>query len=332
MTQINYRDIGPLQVAPIGLGCMNISHAYGAPLERQAAHGLLHEALDLGYNFLDTATLYGAGDNERIIGDVLNSRRDEFILASKCVLGIVDGTRVLDGRPESIKEFCDHSLKRLKTDVIDLYYLHRLDPDVPIEESVGAMADLVQAGKIRAIGLSEMSAPTLRRAARIHKIAAMQSEYSLWTRNPEIAVLDACCDLETTFIAFSPIARGFLTDTPPDPIAFFAGDIRANMPRFGAENYQNNLALLNKFRDLAQDMSLSLSQVALAWLLEKNRHVVAIPGTTRSDHLKSNLDAASVKLPSEIIEKLDRHFAPENIFGPRYTPAAQSSIDTENFD
>ena len=220
------RKIGSMEVHPVGLGCMTLSHAYGRAQARTDAIAFLQRAIDIGYELLDTATIYGLGDNETLIGEALSHRRNEFLLASKCVLGFKDGKRLLDASPGAIKAACDASLKRLQTDVIDLYYLHRPDPKVPIEDSVGAMADLVAQGKIRMIGLSEMSADTLRRANAVHPIAAMQSEYSLMTRNPEIAVIEACHELDVTFVPFSPVGRGYLADKLLDPDGFDKDDLR----------------------------------------------------------------------------------------------------------
>ena len=203
------RKIGSSAVHPVGLGCMNLSHAYGPAQAQKDAVEFLRRAIDIGYDFLDTATIYGLGNNEKLIGEALKGRRNEFVLASKCVMGFKDGKRLLDARPETIKRACEASLERLQTEVIDLYYMHRPDPNVPIEDSVGALADLVSEGKIRMIGLSEMSADTLRLAHAVHPISAMQSEYSLMTRNPEIAVLDACRELGVTFVPFSPVGRGY---------------------------------------------------------------------------------------------------------------------------
>jgi aryl-alcohol dehydrogenase-like predicted oxidoreductase len=234
------RPLGPFLVRPLGLGCMNLSHAYGLPPPPEQGERVLLEALDAGVDFFDTAALYGFGANERLVGRVLGPHRHRFVLASKggmTAQPVGEGgalQRVIDGRPASIRRDCEDSLQRLGTEVIDLYYLHRWDKAVPIEESVGAMADLLRAGKVRALGLSEVSAATLRRAHREHAIAALQTEYSPWTRNPEIAVLEACRELGTAFVAFSPVGRGALTDTPPDPGAFDAKDIRRSMPRFGS--------------------------------------------------------------------------------------------------
>ncbi len=326
------RKIGDTMVWPIGLGCMNLSHAYGPPTPPEEASALLNGALDQGCNFLDTATIYGAGTNEELIASSIGHRRNEYFLASKCVLAVKDGKRVLDARPESIKAACDASLKRLNTDVIDLYYMHRPDPNVPIEDSVGALSELVDAGKIRFVGLSEMGAGLVRRAHAVHPIAALQTEYSLWVRNPEIAVLELCKELGIAFVAFSPVGRGFLADPPYDPASMQDGDMRRLFPRFSAENYPGNLALLEQARVLATEAGCTVAQLALAWLLAKGDHVLPIPGTTRTDHLKDNIEAGRITLPVHIVEQLDAHFTPQSAVGPRYAPPMQATVDTERFD
>ncbi|MDB5498872.1 MAG: aldo/keto reductase, partial [Phenylobacterium sp.] len=231
------RKIGPFEVSALGLGCMGLSHGYGPPTPRDQAERVLLGALDAGYTFFDTAAVYGVGHNETLVGEVLGPHRDRFTLASKCGLTVGD-ERQLSGDPANLKDTCERSLKRLKTDVIDLYYLHRWDRRVPVEDSVGALADLVAEGKIRAIGLSEVSAPTLRRAHAVHPITALQTEYSPWTRNPEIAVLDACRELGVAFVAFSPVGRGFLAGGVRDLAKLGEGDMRKDMPRFQGEAFE----------------------------------------------------------------------------------------------
>jgi aryl-alcohol dehydrogenase-like predicted oxidoreductase len=242
------RKIGPFQVSAIGLGCMSLSYAYGVPPPVEVAERVLLAALDAGVTMFDTAALYGYGVNEELVGRVLKPHRQRITLASKGGMAGVtfpDGVkRVIDGRPEAIRLNCEDSLRRLQTDVIDLYYLHRWDKKVPIEESVGAMSDLVRAGKVRTLGLSEVSAVTLRKAHAVHPIAALQTEYSLWTRNPEVAVLQACRELGTAFVAFSPVARAFLTGKLLDATTLDTNDIRRGMPRFAPANYAANLKLL----------------------------------------------------------------------------------------
>lgn len=315
----------------VGLGCMNLSHAYGSPVPEEQAIKALHHAFEMGYRHFDTATLYGGGNNELLVGKALKDRRDEFFLASKCGMAMVDGKKEINGRPENIRKQCEDSLKRLQTDHIDLYYLHRLDFNVPIEESVGALGELVKEGKIGAVGLSEVSAETLTRAHNEFPITAIQSEYSLWTRNPEIAVLEACKKLGITFVAFSPLARGFLTGTLKDVADLEAKDIRNNMPRFNAEHYPNNLALLNDYFALAKDIGCTPSQLALAWLNAKDKNIVPIPGTRSINHMKDNLEAAQLKLDAKQVSLLDEMINQHNVHGTRYTTAQQAEIDTEEF-
>lgn len=325
------RRIGPFTVSAIGLGCMNLSHAYGQPPSFEAAQALLLHALDRGVTLFDTAALYGFGANEELVGRVLSPHRRQFTLASKCGMTGVDGKRVIDGRPATLKRTCDESLKRLKTEVIDLYYLHRWDRQVPIEDSVGALSDLVRAGKIQAIGLSEVSAATLRRAHAVHPIAALQTEYSLWTRNPEIAVLQACRELGTAFVAFSPLARGFLPGTLRDVSTFDAKDIRRAMPRFAPEAYAANLKLADGLAALAAEAGCTPAQLALAWLLAQGEHIVPIPGTTSIAHLDDDLGAAELTLPASVLARAGTLINRDTVLGPRYNAATQAEIDTEEF-
>lgn len=330
------RAIGSFEVAPIGLGCMNLSHAYAAPPPPDVAERLLLQALDAGVDLFDTAALYGFGANEELVGRVLSPHRSRFVLASKGGMAGVAGDdgvlrRVIDGRPETLRRNCEDSLRRLRTDTIDLYYLHRWDKKVPIEDSVGAMADLVSAGKVRSIGLSEVSAATLRRAHAVHPIAAVQTEYSLWTRNPEIAVLQACAELGTSFVAFSPLARGYLSGSLRDVSTFEPKDIRRGMPRFEPGHYTANLALLEPFEALAREAACTPAQLALAWVLARGDHVVAIPGTTQPAHLDENLGAAAVRLDAGLLARLDALFEPAAIAGERYSAQNQSEVDTERF-
>jgi aryl-alcohol dehydrogenase-like predicted oxidoreductase len=328
MTELPHRPLGPFTVSAISLGCMNLSHAYDVAPPEEDAIRLLNHALDAGVTMLDTAALYGGGANERLIAKAVGHRRSEYRLASKCVLDLRDGERVLDGRPESIARTLDEALVRLNTDHIDLYYLHRLDPDVPIEDSVGALARAHEAGKIGALGLSEMSAATLRRAQAVHPIAAMQTELSPWVRNAEIAVLDACRELGTAFVAFSPVARGMLAGAVRSP-DFVAGDIRASMPRFQSPAFEANLALADRFAAIAADAGFTPAQLSLAWVLARGPHVIAIPGTRSIAHLDENLAAASRPAALETLAAVDALFAPGAVQGNRYPPAAQAQVDTE---
>ncbi|MEO1028950.1 MAG: aldo/keto reductase [Pseudomonadota bacterium] len=326
------RKVGPFEVNPVGLGCMNMMHAYNQPISDEASDTLLNRALDLGYNFLDTATIYGLGESERRIGKYLKYRRDEFILASKCVLGFEDGKRTLDARPESIIKACEASLQRLQTDVIDLYYMHRPDPNVPIEDSIGALAKLVEQGKIRSIGLSEMSADTLRAAANVHPIAAMQSEYSLIVRNPEIAVLEACRETDATLVAFSPVGRGLFAQTPLDPAKYWEGDMRRSFfPRLAEPHFSENMKLVPRAREIADRVGCSLPQLAIAWGLAKADNIISIPGTKSRSHLEENFGANDVDLSDRDVADLDIHFQPNAISGPRYAPMGQAMVTTERY-
>ena len=324
------RKLGPFDVSAIGFGCMSLSHAYGSPPDEAAGARMLLRALELGYTHLDTAALYGGGANETLLGKTLKLRRSAYTLASKCGMRIEDGKRVISSRPDKLKLTCDESLQRLQTDVIDLYYLHRWDKQTPIEEAVGGLADLVKAGKVRTIGLSEVSAQTLRKAHATHPIAAIQSEYSLWTRNPEIAVLDACQDLGVTFVAFSPVARGFLTDTPPDPSRFEARDIRNGMPRFQGENWALNLSLLDGFSAVAREVGCTNAQLSLAWVMAQRPFITPIPGTTSLAHLEEDAGADAVTLSVEVQAQLDALINPATVHGPRYNATTQPEIDTED--
>jgi aryl-alcohol dehydrogenase-like predicted oxidoreductase len=331
------RRVGPFEVPPIGLGCMNLHWAYGPPIDDAASERLLLTALDAGVTLFDTATLYGFGLNETVVGRVLAPHRSRIVLCSKGgMAGEPVGPggalqRVIDGRPATLRRHVEASLGRLRTDVIDLYYLHRLDPAVPVEDSVGALALLAAEGKLRAIGLSEVSAATLRRAHAVAPIAAVQSEYSLWTRNPEIAVLDACRDLGAAFVAFSPVGRGFLTGRPPARADLTPGDIRLSMPRFQDDHRLANDALHTGFIQLAAEAGARPAQLALAWLLHRAPHVIPIPGTTRIEHLHENLGSRQLALSASLAEALDRLWRPEAVSGGRYNAATQREVDTEEF-
>lgn len=324
------RRIGPFTVSPIGLGCMNLGHAYLPRPDARDAERLLRHALDRGIDFFDTAALYGFGANEELLGRTIMDRRDRFVLASKCVLGGKDGKRGIDGSPAAITATLEDSLRRLRVERIDLYYLHRLDPAVAIEESMGALARAVEAGKVGAIGLSEMSAVTLRRAQAVHPVAAMQTEYSPWTRNAEVAVLDACAHSGTAFVAFSPVARGVLAGRiGPDGVP--EGDIRAAMPRFQPPHFAHNLALAARFRELAHAAGCTMAQLSLAWVLSRGQHVVAIPGTTDIAHLDENMATLGLAVPDDVLAAVDALFLFDAPSGPRYPKAAQAQIDTETW-
>ena len=325
------RTLGPFTVSALGLGCMSMSHAYGRPDDEESVK-TLHRALDLGYTMLDTAALYGFGKNESLIGKTLKGRRAEYTLASKCgIFKNADGRREINGRPEVLKRTCEESLQRLHTDVIDLYYLHRYDRKVPIKESVGALGDLMRAGKIRAIGLSEVSAATLKQAHAEHPVAAVQTEYSLWTRNAEIEVLKTCKDLGVGFVAFSPLARGFLTGCLTDTSALEESDLRLTLPRFRQEHFGKNLRLLDEYAGIAAEAGCTMAQLALAWLLTRGDHIVPIPGSRRQTSVEENAGAVEVKLDPAIIERLDRLINQHTVSGPRYNETTQKEIDTEEF-
>ena len=328
---MNTRKLGPYQISAISFGCMNLSHAYGPPQPRDLAERVLRKALELGVTHFDTAALYGFGANEKLVGEVLAHRPANVIIASKCGLFGRDGKRVIDGHPESIRAICEESLRHLRTERIDLYYLHRWDKRVPIEDSVGAMADLRKAGKIGAIGLSEVGAATLRRAHAVHPIAALQSEYSLWTRNPEIAVLEECRRLGVTLVAFSPLGRGFIPGTLRDPAELHDGDIRRTMPRFQPDNFARNTETLAPLNAIATRVGCTRAQLALAWVLAKGEHVIAIPGTTQLAHLEENQASEGIRLDAATVAELEALLPPGRISGARYPPATQAENDTEDF-
>jgi aryl-alcohol dehydrogenase-like predicted oxidoreductase len=313
-----------ISVSAIGLGCWGMSGSYG-PADEAESVAKLHHALDLGVDFIDTADSYGDGHNETLIGRVLKDRRHEFILASKT--GWVkrpgpDGKEVIgvDGRPERIRSACEASLARLRTEMIDLYYLHRVDPDVPVEESVGAMAEMVSAGTVRFLGLSEVSEATLRRAHAVHLITALQSEYSLWTREPEATVMPACRELGIAFVPFSPLGRGFLTGALTDRSRIASSDWRANNPRFTEDNLARNQALLEPLERIAESHGAKFAQIALAWVLSRGEDVIPIPGMKRRTHLDENVAALDIELSPEELARLDAAFPVGAASGDRYTP------------
>ncbi len=327
------RKIAQFTVNPIGLGCMNLDHAYGPSVSAEQGERVLLGALDAGYDFLDTATLYGGGKNETRIGQVLAKHRNRYVLASKCGMAMVQQNdssfkRVIDGRPATIKKQCEDSLRRLGTEVIDVYYLHRWDKAVPIEDTVGAMSDLVCQGKIQTIGLSEVGEVALRKAHAVHPIAALQTEYSLWTRDAEIAVLKATQELGIAFVAFSPVARGFLCGLR-DVTHLDAKDIRRGMSRFQGDNYTENLKLQDSYARIAQQLGCTQAQLALAWLLQRAPHIVAIPGTTQASHMQENFSAQNIVLNADTVQQLDALINPFSVKGMRYDAQSQFEVDTE---
>lgn len=311
---------------------MSLSHAYGVAPAPETGLAFLHAALDQGVEMLDTATLYGAGANERLVGQALAGRRDEVMLASKCALFIDEhGVKRIDGRPETIRTQVDASLQRLGVDHIDLYYLHRWDKTVPITDSVGALAEAVAAGKIGAIGLSEVSVPRLREAQTVAPIAAVQNEYSLWSRNPELGMLEATRDSGVTLVAFSPVARGFLSDGVTDPAQLPEKDIRRNMPRFQTEHWPANAALLPGWHALAAEAGCTPAQLALAWVMSRGDHVVPIPGTTNLAHFTENQAAADLVISADLLERAGTLINTHTVSGRRYGAQNEHEVDAESF-
>jgi aryl-alcohol dehydrogenase-like predicted oxidoreductase len=308
---------------------MGMSQSYGEADLAESERVLLG-ALDAGYTFFDTAALYGFGHNEELIGRVLGPRRNEFVLASKCGLFKDDqGRRTVDGRPETIRRTCEDSLRRLRTEVIDIYYLHRIDQKVPVEESVGALADLVAAGKVKTIGLCEMSTATLRRAHAVHPITVVQSEYSLWTRNPEARVLPLLRELGIGFVPYCPLGRGFLAGTIRDAGRLGEKDLRRTMPRFKEENFEANLSLLSGLEAMAKEKGCTLAQLALAWVLAQGDDLVPIPGTKRVGYMQENAAAVDLSLSREELQRLDALVNPATVAGDRYDADFAKTLDSE---
>jgi aryl-alcohol dehydrogenase-like predicted oxidoreductase len=314
-----------LEVSALGLGCMGMSEFYGTTDEGEAI-ATIHRALELGIDFLDTADMYGRGANEKLVGKAIGDRRDQVVLATK--FGNVrndDGSREVRGDAEYVRQACDASLERLGLDHVDLYYQHRVDRRVPIEETAGAMAELVEAGKVRHLGLSEASSETIRRAHAVHPMAALQSEYSLWTRDPEDGVLETCRELGIGFVAYSPLGRGFLTGQIRSADGFAEGDFRGHLPRFQGENLQRNLELVARVEEIAEEKGSTPGQIALAWVLSRGDDVVPIPGTKRRAYLEENAEAADIELTTEELERLEQAFPQGAAAGDRYPD--MSTID-----
>lgn len=324
------RILSTTQVHPIGLGVMSLSGAYANQPDRTDAIHLLNSALDMGVNHLDTASLYGMGHNESLIAEAIGHRRNDYFLASKCGMKRGPEGRIIDGSPANIRQTCEESLARLNTDFIDLYYLHRLDPNIPVEESAGALGQLVTEGKIGAIGFSEISAATLRRAHGEYPVAAVQNEYNLTSRNCELGILETTQQLGIALIAFSPVARGWLANGIASA-DYGKGDLRKPFPRFSADALAANQSLLHEYSRLAASAGLTPAQLSLAWVISQGDHIHAIPGTASLPHLTENVAAPTAPLNAELLAKLDTLFPPNALPQPRYPAALQIDIDTEEF-
>ena len=325
---MNHRNLGGLNVSALGLGCMPLSSGYGQPPDRQSAIALIRAAVDRGVTLFDTAEAYGPFTNEELVGEALAPVRDRVVIATKFGFKNEDGKQTgVDSRPSHIREVAEASLQRLRTDRIDLFYQHRVDPGVPIEDVAGAVKDLVREGKIRHYGLSEAGVTTIRRAHAVHPVAALQSEYSLWWREPEREVLPALEELGIGFVPFSPLGRGFLTGTLDSSAPFDASDFRNLLPRFSVENRQANQVFVDWLRGFATRRNATPAQIALAWLLAQRPWIVPIPATTKRHRLEENLGAATLTLTSTDLREIDDALAAITLHGDRYPEALQRMVD-----